>query len=142
MRRAVRAGGTRLLLNNQVSTYALYSSLDLSSDSRRCRGLELLGEDFPKHLVEFIDRFASEGACREYLMDIRWPAGFVCPNCSGRKGWRTGRGTIFCSACRRQTSPTAGTILHNSRVPFEELVLGNVAGVHSENGAQRQEFAA
>ena len=30
---------------------------------------------------------------------------------------------MFCSACRRQTSPTAGTILHNSRVPLRSWFL-------------------
>ncbi len=82
-----------------------------------------LSEDFPKHLVEFIERFASEQACCEYLIGVRWPTGFVCPNCSATKGWTTGRGTMFCSACRRQTSPTAGTILHNSRVPLRSWFL-------------------
>ena len=30
---------------------------------------------------------------------------------------------MFCSACRRQTSPSAGTILHNSRVPLRSWFL-------------------
>ncbi len=30
---------------------------------------------------------------------------------------------MFCSGCRRQTSPTAGTILHNSRVPLRSWFL-------------------
>ncbi len=73
--------------------------------------------------MEFTERFASEQACCEYLLGVRWPAGFVCPNCSATKGWTTRRGTMFCSGCRRQTSPTAGTILHNSRVPLRSWFL-------------------
>ncbi|HWZ66825.1 MAG TPA: transposase, partial [Stellaceae bacterium] len=36
---------------------------------------------FPKSLIEFQGRFASESACAEYLFARRWPEGFVCPGC-------------------------------------------------------------
>ena len=42
---------------------------------------------FPKSLIEFQGRFASESACAEYLFERRWPEGFVCPGCGdGRCG--------------------------------------------------------
>ena len=82
-----------------------------------------MSEDFPKNLVEFTERFTTEQACCEYLLDVRWPRGFVCPHCSATKGWTTARATVYCSSCRRQTSPTAGTILHNSRVPLRSWFL-------------------
>lgn len=82
-----------------------------------------MSENFPKNLVEFTERFATERACREYLLDVRWPRGFVCPHCSATKGWTTARATVYCSSCGRQTSPTAGTILHNSRVPLRSWFL-------------------
>jgi transposase-like protein len=82
-----------------------------------------MGESFPKNLMSFTKRFATDEACAVYLMDLRWPDGFVCPVCRGSKGWPTARGTIFCTACRRQTSVTAGTILHNTRVPLQGWLL-------------------
>ncbi len=82
-----------------------------------------LSEDFPKNLVEFSERFSSEQACCEYLLGVRWPRGFVCPHCAATKGWTTARATVYCSSCCRQTSPTAGTILHNSRVPLRSWFL-------------------
>ena len=42
-------------------------------------------EDYPRTLEEFEGRFATEQACREYLMQLRWPQGFVCPRCGGRR---------------------------------------------------------
>ncbi len=57
-------------------------------------------------------------ACAEYLKDLRWPHGFVCPSCGARDGWMTARSTMFCSACKRQTSMTAGTIWHGSHIPL------------------------
>src|SRR3989442_905598 len=49
-------------------------------------------QDFPKNLVEFTRTFATAEACAEYLMNLRWPAGFVCPACAAKKGWPTARG--------------------------------------------------
>lgn len=37
--------------------------------------------DFPRSLAEFQARFASDEACRHYLMACRWPDGFCCPAC-------------------------------------------------------------
>jgi hypothetical protein len=59
-------------------------------------------------------------ACAEYLAAARWPDGFVCPGCGGGKAWRlqTKAWTYECASCRRQTSVTAGTIMHHSKLPL------------------------
>lgn len=80
-------------------------------------------EKFPLNLMEFMERFATATACLEYLRAVRWPEGFVCPQCGGRGGWPTARGTVYCGGCRRQTSPTAGTILHNSRTDIRKWFM-------------------
>lgn len=82
-----------------------------------------MGDAFPQNLMAFIQRFADDQACAGYLMAVRWPEGFICPACGGGRGWATARGTIFCAACRRQTSLTAGTVLHNTRVPLRGWLL-------------------
>ena len=41
-----------------------------------------LMEDYPRTLEEFEGRFVTEQACREYLMQLRWPRGFACPRMS------------------------------------------------------------
>jgi len=76
-------------------------------------------EDYPKNLMEFEARFATEKACHEYLLQLRWPEGFLCPRCSGRKAWATGRGLLYCTACSHQVSLTAGTILQDTRKPLQ-----------------------
>jgi len=75
-------------------------------------------EDYPRTLLEFERRFASEEACREYLIRLRWPDGFTCPRCAERKGWLTKRGLITCAACGFQTSVTAGTIFQDTHKPL------------------------
>lgn len=82
-----------------------------------------IDDGFPKNLLEFLDRFATDEACLEYLCQIRWPGGVLCPQCGSRDGWPTERGTWFCGGCRRQTSPTAGTILHDLRTPIRKWFL-------------------
>jgi transposase-like protein len=77
--------------------------------------------DFPRSLIEFQQRFPDEAACVKYLFAARWPEGFVCPGCgSSTKAWglQTKAWTWECADCGRQTSVTAGTIMHHSKLPL------------------------
>lgn len=68
-------------------------------------------------LVEFQNRFRSEENCLDALEELRWPGGFICPNCEHDVGYRlTARRLIQCAVCRYQASVTAGTIFHKTRV--------------------------
>jgi len=75
-------------------------------------------EDYPKTLLQMEERFATDEQCRDYLASLRWPEGFVCPSCEGRKGWPAGRGRLICAACRHQTTVIAGTIFQDSHLPL------------------------
>lgn len=75
-------------------------------------------EDYPKTLLEFEDRFNTEAACLEYLRQLRWPSGFVCPRCGAGEAWHTGRGFYRCRRCELEISVTAGTIMHRTRKPL------------------------
>ena len=37
-------------------------------------------EDYPRDMIEFRDRFSTEDACAAYLVEHRWPDGFVIPS--------------------------------------------------------------
>lgn len=75
-------------------------------------------EDYPNSLPEFERRFATEEACKDYLLSIRWPEGFVCPRCEKSNSWSTKRELFHCTDCGQQTSVTAGTIFHRTRKPL------------------------
>lgn len=75
-------------------------------------------EDFPRDLLEFEARFSTEAACREYLFRLRWPEGFCCPRCGGRKSWPISDVLLQCSGCSYQSSVTAGTIFQDTRKPL------------------------
>ena len=74
--------------------------------------------DFPRSLLEFQRRFPDEGACAACLAAARWPEGFACPACGHGKGWalETKAFTYECASCHRQTSVTAGTVMHGSKL--------------------------
>jgi transposase-like protein len=75
-------------------------------------------EDYPRTLMDLERRFASEEACRQYLFQLRWPDGFVCPRCGGKRVWPLRRGRWLCGGCRYQASVTAGTIFQDSHLPL------------------------
>ncbi len=74
--------------------------------------------DFPRSLIEFQRRFPDEAACAAYLAAARWPDGFRCPHCGHGKGWElaTKAHTWECAGCGKQTSVTAGTVMHGSKL--------------------------
>jgi transposase-like protein len=76
------------------------------------------GVDYPRTLQEFDEWFSTETACIDYLQRLRWPEGFRCPSCYGRKGWRMATGLIRCAACKRKISVVAGTIFEGTRKPL------------------------
>lgn len=76
---------------------------------------------FQKGLSEtaFEATYGSEEKCRAIVIAARWPNGFECPACGGHtySEIKT-RGLYQCSACRRQTSPIAGTIFASTHLPL------------------------
>ncbi len=67
----------------------------------------------------FRARFATEEACRDYMFEVRFPNGFVCPKCGCREySYLRTRHTCQCKSCRRQTSVTAGTVMHRTHLPL------------------------
>jgi len=77
--------------------------------------------DFPRTLADFQRRFGSEQACRQYLADSRWPDGYICAHCGHRRAYLIKSRTIYeCTDCGWQTSLTAGTLMHKTRIPLSQ----------------------
>ena len=86
-------------------------------------------------LPQFLMRFNSEEACLQAVFDARWPRGFVCPNCQHNGGHRlSGRRTVQCASCRRQTSITSGTLFHRSHLPLMKWFLLIYLLAHDKGG--------
>jgi DNA-directed RNA polymerase subunit RPC12/RpoP/transposase-like protein len=74
---------------------------------------------FPQSLGEFQRRFSNEKACFSYLMKVRWPDGFECPQCSHRRAWQISLRSYRCAGCRKEIHLTAGTVMHGSHLPAQ-----------------------
>lgn len=68
---------------------------------------------------EWQQRFETEERCLQHLASLRWPEGFQCPHCGHDQGYFTAsRGHYECAACHRQSSVTAGTLFHATKLPL------------------------
>ncbi len=97
--------------------------------------------NFPRSLPEFERRFPDEAACAEWLLERRWEHGFACPGCGHDGYWRLGRKvlTLQCRACRRETSVTAGTIMHRSHLPLRDwFTAAWLVATHKNGMSARQ----
>jgi transposase-like protein len=75
-------------------------------------------EKYPKNFQEFLAQFPDEQSCWQYLIDIRWPDGYVCSHCQSVKYWLTSKRKIHCSGCEKEFSITSGTIFQDSKKPL------------------------
>ena len=76
------------------------------------------GAHYPRSTGEFLSWYGTDDDCLDYLEWLRWPGGFVCPDCGHAGGWRLGDGRVKCGGCGSRTSVTAGTIFDKTRTPL------------------------
>lgn len=68
---------------------------------------------------KFIKRFSTEQACAEYLYQVKWLEGYVCPKCGCREHYPIRHhGRYQCKHCRHQTTLTANTVMHRTHLPL------------------------
>ena len=94
--------------------------MNSSASERPTQGGSLeAGRDYPRTYRDFVTMFPDQEACADYLEQLRWPTGFSCPACGTRvPPWHQSRGRLVCTACRHQTSATAGTVFDKTRTPL------------------------
>ncbi|MNI21171.1 Transposase zinc-ribbon domain protein [compost metagenome] len=67
----------------------------------------------------FPDSYSSEESCEAFLFKWRWSDGFCCPCCENESYYYISTRKLYeCRSCRLQVSVTAGTIMHNSKIPL------------------------
>jgi len=69
------------------------------------------------NLLEFQQKFNTEKDCEYYFFEKRWPDGFKCPRCEHDKYYYIATRKLYeCRKCAYQTSVTAGTVMHRSKL--------------------------
>jgi transposase-like protein len=73
--------------------------------------------------------FTDDNKAREYLENLRWPDGTVCPHCGSigahyaLNGEAHRPGLWKCSDCREQFSVTVGTVFERSKIGLSKWLL-------------------
>jgi transposase-like protein len=94
-----------------------------------------------RSLAEFQEEFFDEESCAAFLFKRRWPDGFVCPGCGERRAasLKTRTRLYECLDCGRQTSVTAGTAMHRSKLPLTAWFwAAHLMTTHSNGMSARQ----
>jgi transposase-like protein len=103
---------------------------------------------YPKKIEDFLDRFSTEKLCLDYLETLKWPEGFVCPQCMSKDAWRTDRGLWHCRDCQHQASVTAGTVFEDTRKPLRLwfhvmwLMMAHKTGLSAKGLCDAYEFGS
>ena len=86
-------------------------------------------------LMDFQAMFQTNEACRDHLFAMRFPDGFRCPDCGHDQYYLiSSRHLLQCTACRTQTSLTAGTIFHKTRTPLSKWFWAIYLVAHDKRG--------
>ena len=72
--------------------------------------------------MNFLGDFSTEEICEQYLMQMRWPDGMPCLQCSNGDFYPRlkHRRAYKCKACGFFNRPTAGTIFHKTRTSLHQ----------------------
>ena len=93
------------------------------------------GTDYPRTFEEMEQWFRDEAACRDYIRRLRWPEGFVCPQCAVKgEPWTMSDGLLRCRDCHARTSLTAGTIFEGTRKPLRTWFMAMWFVTSQKNG--------
>ncbi|NQW20629.1 MAG: IS1595 family transposase [Chloroflexi bacterium] len=75
--------------------------------------------EFPRSFPAFARKFSNEEDCFNYIIDVRWPDGFICSKCGHDQAYgRMGLWSLQCKRCDKIHSATAGTVMHRTRQPL------------------------
>lgn len=87
-------------------------------------------------LDEIQSRFGTDESARQYLEEIRWPNGVVCPrpeckNADQNRIWKIEEnpekkiraGLYHCAECDKQFTVTVGTIFEDSHIPLRKWLV-------------------
>tara|TARA_R110002096_G_scaffold116145_2_gene251686 strand:+ start:112 stop:1029 length:918 start_codon:yes stop_codon:yes gene_type:complete len=86
-------------------------------------------------LIELLESFPTDEACRQHLIKMRWPKGVACLKCScdrvselkSRKQWT-------CLECRYRFSATAGTIFHKTHIGLRKWFIALFIILNAKKG--------
>lgn len=98
----------------------------------------------PGSLVEAVRYFADIEVATEFVANLRWPDGPICPDCGGREhSYLTTRRLWKCKnkSCHRQFSVKVGTIFEDSPIKLDKWLVAMWQAANCKNGVSSHELA-
>ncbi len=93
------------------------------------------------NLPDLVQKFGSDDRCREYLEELRWPNGVVCPRCKCDSISRIStRNQFDCNECRYRFSATSGTLFHDSHLPLSKWFMAVYLMCESKKGISAKQM--
>jgi transposase-like protein len=101
-----------------------------------------LTDERPKSLIEAIRYFSDIDLCTEFVANLRWPNGPVCPRCGCVEySYLTTRRLWKCKGCKKQYSVKLGTIFEDSALGLDKWLPAIWLIANSKNGISSHELA-
>jgi ribosomal protein L37AE/L43A len=84
---------------------------------------------------EFHKLYGTDEQCEAALVKSRWPQGYCCPRCDGKRAAMThnGRRLWECLGCGYQCSSIAGTVFEATKLPLTKWFLAMFLLTQSKN---------
>jgi len=95
----------------------------------------------PQTLQQAIVYFSDKDIAHQYLVDLRWSDGVVCPHCGGLEhSYTTPRKVWRCKACKKQFSVKVGTIFEDSPIGLDKWLSAVWMIANAKNGISSLEI--
>jgi len=96
----------------------------------------------PSTLTQAIAYFSDLDVATEYVAELRWPDGFVCPHCGGREySYVSTRRLWKCKSCKKQSSIKVGTIFEGSALGLDKWLPAIWLTANPDAGMSSHELA-
>ncbi len=97
--------------------------------------------DNPQTLREAMVYFADPDTCIEFIKQMRWPDGVVCPCCESKRiSFLSTRRMWKCLDCKKQFSAKVGTIFEDSAIGFNKWLPAMWLIASAKNGISSYEL--
>ena len=95
----------------------------------------------PQNLLEAVRYFSDLDVATDFVANLRWPQGPVCPKCGGvEHSCLTTRRVWKCKACKKQFSVKVGTIFEDSALGLDKWLPAVWLIANSKNGISSHEL--
>jgi transposase-like protein len=99
-------------------------------------------QNAPETLLEAIRYFADLDVSTQFLAELRWPDGPVCPVCESKESsYLSTRRTWKCKGCKKQYSVKLGTIFEDSPLGLDKWLPALWMLANCKNGVSSYELA-